>query len=77
MPVSDDLPVERCCRRGTWQAPASMAELEHLAAYRVTRPPRGLVMVAIPDGVSWQAAFMSALRGQSATWGGAGNLPVP
>jgi hypothetical protein len=54
-----------------------MAELEHLAAYRVTRPPRGLVMVAIPDGVSWQAAFMSALRGQSATWGGAGNLPVP
>ena len=51
--------------------------LTQLAAYRVTRPARGLVLVPIPDGTPWQEAMQSALRGQAATWGGAANLPVP
>lgn len=51
--------------------------LDHLAAYRVTRPTRGLVLVALPDGVPWQAAMLCALRGQAATWGGSANLVVP
>src|SRR5690349_16922994 len=49
----------------------------HLAAYRITRPARGLVLVPIPDGAPWQTAMLSALRGQAATWGGAANLLVP
>jgi hypothetical protein len=54
-----------------------MAELDHLAAYRVTRPARALVLVPLPDGVPWQAAMMAALRGQAATWGGSANIVVP
>jgi hypothetical protein len=51
--------------------------LDHLAAYRVTRPARALVLVPLPDGVPWQAPMMAALRGQAATWGGSANLVVP
>jgi hypothetical protein len=51
--------------------------LDHLAAYRVTRPARALVLVPLPDGVPWQAAMMTALRGQAATWGGSANLVLP
>jgi hypothetical protein len=54
-----------------------MAVLDHLAAYRLTRPARGLVLVPLVDGIPWQATMTSALRGQAATWGGAANLPVP
>lgn len=54
-----------------------MTALDHLAAYRVTRPARALVLVPLPDAVPWQAAMMAALRGQAATWGGSANLVVP
>ena len=54
-----------------------MTAPNYLAAYRVTRPARALVLVPLPDGVPWHAAMMSALRGQAATWGGSANLVVP
>jgi hypothetical protein len=51
--------------------------LDDLAAYRVTRPIRALVLVPLPESVPWQVAMMVALRGQAATWGGSANLVVP
>jgi hypothetical protein len=54
-----------------------MTMLDHLTAYRVTRPARALVLVPLPDIVPWQVAMMAALRAQAATWGGAANLVVP
>lgn len=54
-----------------------MLGFDHLAAYRVTRPARALVVVPLPDGLPWQAAMISALRAQAATWGGSANLVVP
>lgn len=48
-----------------------------LAAYRVARPVRAVVLVNLPDKVPWQIAMIAALRAQTITWGGAGNLLVP
>ena len=54
-----------------------MSDLAPLTVALSVRPFRSVVFVPVLEEVTWQAMFRFALRCQTATWGGWGNLVLP
>jgi hypothetical protein len=54
-----------------------MSDLGQLTVSLSVRPLRSAMFVPEVEGIAWQKLFRAALRIQTATWGGWGNLVLP